>query len=251
MYVWQKIFIFSIFIPTTDVQIVYNRWKDFKQFDREEYINVPPSSRFLIIVDRIFEARSRNYNSSSCRACYKSLNNICHAIVATWPTNVENRVFPRRGEGIENLKTNDPLAGGGVKPRGRSTGKYPCRIVFFFSFRTRWRGQRRPAQKTSLRLRARPGSRCYLRDGRRASPVVVIPLTNYSTDPRLSTMRVRIYIYIYNALTFKPPRIEVADKGVGDKVLSGWVPSISIGGELPMSNRIFYEDFFSNFFRPC
>lgn len=134
MYVWQKIFIFSIFIPTTDVQIVYNRWKDFKQFDREEYINVPPSSRFLIIVDRIFEARSRNYNSSSCRACYKSLNNICHAIVATWPTNVENRVFPRRGEGIENLKTNDPLAGGGVKPRGRSTGKYPCRIVFFFSF---------------------------------------------------------------------------------------------------------------------
>lgn len=71
---------------------------------------------------------------------------------------------------------------------------FPFSLFFFFRRDTSsmTRTEADSAQKTSLRLRAGAGSRCYLLDmGRCFARCRYIPLTNYSTDPRLSTMRCR------------------------------------------------------------
>lgn len=105
-------------------------------------------------------------------------------------------------EGIESqnaARTNDPLVREGDESTGAFDEKnipagsffsflfFPFFLFFFFrrdmSSMTRTEAA---AQKTSLRLRARAGSRCYLLDTGERARAVAIPLTNYSTDPRLS-----------------------------------------------------------------
>lgn len=159
------------------------------------------SNRFLI--NRI-DPTSRNHNSSKAKLLTKAwTNDIFYCRVATWPTNVEIRVFPRSDEGVRNATRTGKGGRQGWKHGGVRREKYPCRIVLFFSFlyfffffrrdtSSMTRTEADSAQKTSLRLRAGAGSRCYLLDmGRCFARCRYIPLTNYSTDPRLSTMRCR------------------------------------------------------------
>lgn len=142
--------------------------------------------------------------------------------MATWPTNVEIRVFPRSDEGVRNATRTGK--GGG---RDESTGafdeknipagsffSFPFSLFFFFRRDTSsmTRTEADSAQKTSLRLRAGAGSRCYLPDmGRCFARCRYIPLTNYSTDPRLSTMRCR---WLLN----EAPETRSSIEGVGVKV---------------------------------
>lgn len=109
------------------------------------------SNRFLI--NRI-DPTSRNHNSSKAKLLTKAwTNDIFYCRVATWPTNVEIRVFPRSDEGVGNATRTGKGGRQGWKHGGVRREKYPCRIVLFFSFlsffffsdeiRPRWRGQRR------------------------------------------------------------------------------------------------------------
>lgn len=105
----------------------------------------------FLITQHLFIQKLQFFES---QASYKRLNKR-YCRVATWPTNVKIRVFPRWDEGdrisASAARTKDPLArGGGVKARGRSTRKISLqdRSFLFFSFfldeiRPRWRGQRR------------------------------------------------------------------------------------------------------------
>ena len=119
---------------------------------------------------------------------------------ATWPKNeaelcfscADATVTQRRRAGGEDVSEEKRR----VERGARSTRKYPGSAGWFFEREgtRRRRGQKeipRPAQKRQSGLRE-AGSRCYLRYGTAYGPMrsrCCIPLTNYSMDPRFSTMR--------------------------------------------------------------
>lgn len=127
----------------------------------------------FLITQHLFIQKLQFFES---QASYKRLNKR-YCRVATWPTNVKIRVFPRGDEGdrisASAARTKDPLArGGGSESTGAfdekniPAGSFFSFLFFFFRRDTSsmTRTEADSAQKTSLRLRARAGSRCYLVD---------------------------------------------------------------------------------------